>query len=647
MNDLNDKLSLTQPITRRDFLNGIAISTLGATLPFPLKVLASDFGSSEYPPILTGLRGSHIGSFEVAHALAWQGKNWETPKTQTDDDYDLVIVGAGLSGLSAANFYRNMTSDKSRILIIDNHDDFGGHAKRNEFHLDGKTYLASGGSELFVPLFTPESMALFKELSIDIERLYDAMRYEFYRDYDLHQGVFFNEEHYGTNRLVAGKHPSEYDWERILGVEWGYTVKADSSEALAFLKQFPMSEKAKNEIYSLYNTPGDYFHGKSRLEVIAILKKISYSDFLRKYAGVSEEVIDLFRACPEVSSGVGLDAVSAYQALEFYRLPGFTIKSENAKGNKKWYVKNPMPKQSPVFPDGNSSVARMLVRRLISEVAPGSTMEDVVTAKFDYQKLDNINNLTRIRLNSTVVNVAETSNQKIDVTYVKEGVSYRVRAKRCILANNHTMIPYICPSLPLKQKEAMSSQKKIPIVYANVLISNWRPFQKLGIDSVYSPYGSFPHISLITPISIGKYEYSDHPDKPIVVKLQRTFNRPNSGLSAREQYRLGRRELYSKTFEDFERDIRSELNDILSPAGFDPATDIKAITVNRWPHGYCYKQNSLFDPEYPPGQAPHEIARKRFGNIAIANADSAGFATICFAMEHGYRAVEDLLTDTS
>ena len=159
MNDLDDKLGLTQPITRRDFLNGIAISTLGATLPFPLKVLASDFGSSEYPPILTGLRGSHIGSFEVAHALAWQGKSWETPKTQTDDDYDLVIVGAGLSGLSVANFYRNMTSDKSRILIIDNHDDFGGHAKRNEFHLDGKTYLASGGSELFVPLFTPESMA--------------------------------------------------------------------------------------------------------------------------------------------------------------------------------------------------------------------------------------------------------------------------------------------------------------------------------------------------------------------------------------------------------------------------------------------------------------------------------------------------------
>jgi spermidine dehydrogenase len=556
----------------------------------------------------------------------------------------LVIVGAGLSGLSAANFFQDKTSKKSRVLMIDNHDDFGGHAKRNEFHLDGKTYLATGGSEMLVPLFTPESMALLKEMSVDLEELTNAKNVDFYLNRDLHQGIFFDEAYYKTNRLVVGKYPAEYEWESDFGLEWGYTVQAESPET--FLQQFPMSEKAKNEILNIYNSSSDYFPGQSRLDIIAILKKTSYSDFLRKYAGVSEEVVDLFRACPEVSTGVGLDAVSAYQAIMMYRFPGMSIESLTARDDKEgsWKTNNPMPKHTPIFPDGNSSVARLLVRRLIPEVASGSTMADVVTAKFDYRQLDRANNPNRIRLNSTVVHVAENDNQKVDVTYVKDGVPYRVRAKHCILASQHTMGPYICPSLPSEQKQAMSSQTKIPVVYANVLISNWRAFEKLGIDSVYSPHGSFPKVSLDYPISIGGYEYSDHPDKPIVVHMRRSFNRPNSGLSAREQYRLGRQELYSKTFESFERDIREQLNDILSPAGFDPATDIKAITVNRWPHGYCYKQNYLFDPEYPAGQAPNEIARKQFGNIAIANADSAGFTTIFFAMEHAYRAVEELLS---
>src|SRR3981189_3281426 len=127
-------LGMDQPITRRDFLNGIAVGAaaaassplLAATGAAELPPAAQDaFGY--YPPLLTGLRGNHPGSFEDAHALR-DGKSW--PATDTGEEYDLIVVGAGLSGLAAAHFYGAHTNAKSRILILDNHDDFGGHAKR-------------------------------------------------------------------------------------------------------------------------------------------------------------------------------------------------------------------------------------------------------------------------------------------------------------------------------------------------------------------------------------------------------------------------------------------------------------------------------------------------------------------------------------
>jgi len=643
MSETDNKLGVKQHITRRDFLNGVAISALGATLPFPLKSLASAIAEPYYPPTFTGLRGSHPGSFETAHALAWEGKQWTPPKQQTDNDYDLVIVGAGLSGLSAANFYQNKMNNKARILILDNHDDFGGHAKRNEFHLDGKTFLASGGSEALAPRFTPEIKALMEDISLDMKKLSAAKSPNFYFDRDLHQGLFFDKAHYGTNKLVVGKSPATFEMQSHIGLEWGNSVKAENSEQ--FLQQFPISEKAKKELAGLYNNPKDYFPDKTPAEIIALLKKISYSDFLRKYAMVSEEVIGIFRAGPEATSGVGLDAVSAFVAFKSYNFPGFNVKKlSDPNGRKSDSLRSRMPSHLPGFPDGNSSLARMLVRRLIPAASPGASMEDIVTAKFDYEQLDRNESETRIRLNSTVVNVVEHNDRNIDVTYVQSGVTHRVSAKQCILAGYHTMIPHICPSLPSKQKDALSLQTKVPLVFTNVLISNWRAFQKLGVNSVYYPQGNFPHIALSPAITIGTHEYSDDPDKPIIVQMKRSFNKPNSGLPAREQYLLGRRELYGMTFEDFERDIRTQLDDILSPAGFDSMTDIKAITVNRWPHGYGYKRNDLFDPEYAAGQAPHEIARKQFGNIAIANSDAAGGATFFFAMEQASRAVSELLT---
>src|SRR5882724_5822051 len=123
-------------ITRRDFLNGVAVTAGAAMLPGNAFAFGADSQTPYYPPALTGLRGSHPGSFDAAHALR-DGTFWDTAgkPADTGETYDLVIVGGGISGLSAAHFYRKTAGPQARILILDNHDDFGGHAKRNEFRV--------------------------------------------------------------------------------------------------------------------------------------------------------------------------------------------------------------------------------------------------------------------------------------------------------------------------------------------------------------------------------------------------------------------------------------------------------------------------------------------------------------------------------
>ncbi len=145
-------LGMDRSISRRDLLLGMGAYAAGAFIPnraFADEMLRLEqAGAPGYPPGLTGLRGSHVGSFEVAHQLAREGRSDWGPVQQPDVDlYDLVVVGGGVSGLAAAYFYR-LEHPGARILIIDNHDDFGGHAKRNELRAAGRTLLSHGGSEI-------------------------------------------------------------------------------------------------------------------------------------------------------------------------------------------------------------------------------------------------------------------------------------------------------------------------------------------------------------------------------------------------------------------------------------------------------------------------------------------------------------------
>jgi spermidine dehydrogenase len=306
----------------------------------------------------------------------------------------------------------------------------------------------------------------------------------------------------------------------------------------------------------------------------------------------------------------------------------------------------PKPEYNFHFPDGNASVARLLVRALIPGALPGTTAQDSVLATLDYSKLDGAGSPVRIRLGSTAARVrhlgAPAAAKDVEVTYGRDKKIYTARAKGVVLACWNSMIPYLCPELPDGQKEALKYGVKVPLVYTTVALRNWRAFKALGINGAASPGMYHYNARLEMPTVIGGYNPTPKsPDDPILVRMNRTPCRP--GLPSRQQHRAGHADLFATPFATFEMKIRDQLARMLAAGGFDPARDIDAITVNRWPHGYAYEYNPLWDPDFPEGQSPCELGRKPFGRITIANSDAAAAAYTDQAMDQAYRAVNELI----
>jgi spermidine dehydrogenase len=643
------ELGMLQKITRRDFLNGVSIAvgtSLLAANPLwveafgvPQSPFAPEKDPSYYPPALTGMRGSHDGSWETAHALR-DGKEW--PESIADgESYDLVIVGAGISGLAAAFFYRKFAGANARILLLDNHDDFGGHAKRNEFQAGKRLLLGYGGTQsIEAPAnYSKVSIGLLKELGIDVQRFYKYYDQKLFDSMKLGESTFFDKETFGVDRLIseAGLH------------FFGPTFTSQTAA------QLPIAKAAQRDILRLQQTTVDYLPGLTPEQKRSKLLKTSYKDFLLNYVKVHPDVAKIFQKFPHDLYGVGIDAVSAYDCAR-YGYPGF----KGVPLPRRIREDDPEEEEPYIFhfPDGNASIARMLVRSLVPGVLPGHTMEDIVTARANYARLDDVASRVRIRLNSTAVRARHIGNpaagpaadpaadpttaKEVEVTYVRGGQAHRVRAAHCVLACYNMIIPYLCPEMSAPQKEALSYCVKIPLVYTNVQISNWKSFQKLGINGVYAPGAYFSNVNLDYPVSMGDYQFPRSPEDPCLLHLLRTPCQP--GLPCKDQYRAGRYELLGTSFEAFERNVRDQLGRMLSAGGFDPARDIQAITVNRWPHGYAYEYNSLFEPiDRPANERPCVIGRQPFGRIHIANSDADGHAYTNIAIDQGYRAISEIV----
>jgi spermidine dehydrogenase len=652
MSDSDDRrLGMDRPITRRDFMNGAAM-VIGASL-LPRVADTDSFERQEpqnqsgyYPPTRIGMRGSHPGSFEIAHSLR-DGTFWSSAANpvNTGEVYDLVIVGGGISGLSAAYFFRERSGKSARVLILENHDDFGGHAKRNEFHLGGKLQLLNGGT-LLIDSPTPYSAVadgLLKKLGVNPPEFEQKFTdHTLYRSLGLRSAVFFDKDTFGEDRLVVGTPGGHWGEE---GTDQTRTSQSAWSE---FLKKTPLSRQVQNDIVRIQAGNVDYMPGLSSAQKKERLCKISYRDFLLKVAKANPGVIPFYQRRTEGEWGVGIDAEPALDCWAL-GLPGFQgMNLEPGSAPHMSYSAAGYANGGSYrfhFPDGNAAIARLLVRELIPEAVPGHTAEDIVTADVEYRHLDAEGTPIRLRLNSTVVRVQNVgppaSAKEVEITYGSGKQLFKVRAKGCVLACWNMVIPFLCSDLPEAQKEALHYLVKIPLVYTSVGLRNWTSFQKLGIQSVSSPGCYWSDLTLNWPVNMGEYRSSSSPDEPILLHLSRTPNKP--GLPAREQHKIGRYEIISTSFEVFERNIRDQLARTLKDGGFDPARDIEAITVNRWPHGYGYEYNPLFDPDWPESERPNVIGRKQFGRITIANTDSAATAYTDTAIDQAYRAVSELI----
>lgn len=640
LSDRDRQLGMDRPISRRDFLNGVAMATAGlaATALLPRSVLAQGSSPATNDPAkLTGLRGHSQTAMNVMHAVR-DGTFWDSAPTvtETGERYDLVVVGGGISGLAAARLFQRQKPDAT-ILILENNDDFGGHARRNEFVAsNGQTLIGYGGSQsLQSPTyFSPLVKDVLADIGVEYEKFETFYDRGWHEERGLGDAILFRKEDWDTPEDVL-------------------VVTADT--AAEWVPATPLNDQAKAQLIELIDSPRDYLAGKSREEKFAQLAQTTYADFLTEICGYDPQLVKYFQRSTEAYFGMGIEGTTALDAWGNWN-PGFDGMDLGDRPYKTMSPSGRLALTDPDpyiyhFPDGNAGVARSLVRKLVPDALPGTTMEDLVTTSVDYGKLDVEGNPVRLRLNASVVRVkhdgAPDTAQSVTLTYLEGETLKTVVADQVVLACWHRVIPYLTDELASEQIEALNDQHKIPLIYTNVQLRNWEALNKAKIAGFSDPTGFWKGAEIDFPVSMGSYRFAREPSDPIILHLSKIPLTGDPSMSAREQAAAGRQALTQISFEDMEREIRDMLQRALGHHGFDVARDIEAITCNRWSHGYALEYMRPWDQFWPDGPLPVETARRPWGRVAIANSDSGAYAYVHSAIDQAARAVHDLLGDSA
>ncbi|WP_153531016.1 NAD(P)/FAD-dependent oxidoreductase [Actinomadura macrotermitis] len=638
-------------ISRRDFLDGMGVAVGAAVVGGALGGCSAGSwggihnsvvdppdgwkyagaGNRAYPPAMQALRGSTNPAMRIPHELRdgifWSGGK---PITSSGEHYDLVVVGAGISGLSAAHFYRQ-AHPGAKILILDNHDDFGGHARRNEFSPGGKLIIGYGGSQSIEDptVWSPEARRLLTDLGIDVKRFDRYYDQKFNDRWKLNDSEFFTRDLFGRDHLAVMK---------------GDTQTAET------LRGAPLSPAALAAYLELQDKPKDYLAGLSEPQKKERLVGLTYRQYLRDVAKMPGEVLDYLQTYTSDEWGFGANAFGAIDAWAS-EYPGFEgLKLDRSKPYRycgptiqlQWDADDPYIYH---FPDGNNGICKLLIGQLIPGTGAPRTMEEEPLARIDYSRLDVAGNDVRLRLNAPCVRVEHQGGnpgaKTVNVDFVRDGKVYQCTAGGVVMACYNTMIPYLMQDLPGDQKQGLFYGTKLPIVYAMVQLRNWRAWQALKIYHTRFTSGDWCVAELDYPVSMGGYEFSKDPDQPILVHMIRMavspeYDNPRGGIGP------GRRELFARPFARYELTLRDQLTRLLAAGGFDPARDIQAVTINRWGHGYALEYGRPWADFWPDGPLPSVIGRRPYGRVTIANSDSENRAYADAAIDAAARAVREL-----
>ena len=636
----DQKLGLNQKIDRRDFLNSTLLGAGSAlySMSSPSSIFANENNELNLPNQVAGnwygyggvgdSRYSHGNTPDIlksSHAL----RDGLLSKNSIDDidaseKYDLVIVGGGIAGLGAAQRLMELDSNK-KCLILENHPIFGGEAKRNEFNINGHIVTAPQGSNSFY--YKTKNYDIKEDLKyIDILNIPEKFSYATMKDND--QDLVFAQENYdvqmwGEESISKGHFVDKKSHN--VEPQWVKDIWKDK------LKRYPVSEKVRKDLLTWKYTKDMPNDDK---KTNAWLDNMTYKDYIEKVMGLDEEVTKFADPVLASSGGMGCDVMSAYIAM----LLGMYGLSPDAPVN-------PLNRHS--FPGGNDGFARHFIKWLIPDaITGGNKFEDIMNNPINFENLDHKGNSVRIRLNSNVVNVAHAkasgNSDDVNITYYRGNKLHKVHAKAVVMASGGWINKHIISDLPVSHLDAYNKFNHAPMLVANVALTNWRFLQRLGITACQWTGGFGFHTNIRKPMHIGEYKPDLDPNKPITLTFYVSFEKANQGFNAQQQSRLGQYEMLGKSYIQYEREIREQMVRMFSSGGFDPATDIAGIILNRWGHAYVTPTPGFFYSKDGGSGYADIIKSTPFGKISFGHSELRGYQHWGTAAAEGSRAVDQI-----
>ncbi len=637
---------MASPITRRDFVNGVlagcgaALAAGCAQAPRAPEAIASSLAPSGSPWTGYGGVGDYSWSngntqavIEAAHRIR-DRQYRDTSGVAIDEIYDLVIVGGGFSGMTAAYEFSKRRAGGQTCLLLENHPVLGGEAKQNEFDVGGRRLTAPQGSNAGLVITDAYVKGQFDNGRYDVYA-------DIYRELELPQQFDLEPLAGGAERYAIPNYhfaPMAPGWEGQYPTAYHFRGHGWVHEpAKAGFANTPWPAAVQKELDDFVNNRRDVLAGVDNVD--AWLDSITYYDLLDKlgYGSVVRQYIDPYIAVG--TFGVCGNGISAYAAKRMV-LPGTATRGDSGLKEKK-----PSANFGVVsFPGGNTTILRGMLARMI----PGSIIGDgsvaaMACAPIDFSMLDRAGSPLRFRVSSTVIDVRHAGDpamvDHVIVTYVRDGTVHKVRAKSVIMATGGWVNRRVVTDLPAAHAAAYRDFHYAPVLTANVALTNWRAFDKLGFTCARWFEGLGWHTCVRRNVVFGSAKPLT-PDDPMVLTFYIPFLHPE--LPATAQGAAGRARLMSTSYAEFEQQLRTQLSDMLGVAGFDARRDIAGIILNRWGHAYCSPQPGFYLGR--DGQAaPSDVLRQPHGRIVFAHGELQGTMNMAFSMLEAHRGAQQAM----